>query len=699
VLSARTISIRVAEGDSVRYTTDGTDPATSKTAVSKAAPVKISLTATTTNIRALAVAKGVQSTESSATYTLNPALSRIVGPVTPMGSSPWPWYDKAELGNAKDIPAAALSHKPTLGPQAAGTFQLVDGCTITLTGPGASEFNAGDMAIVEWNTADGPGTGRLPFLIQSRNGNVLTSANQCGLGLVTAGSQLAVYHCGVGCMLPASDGTYRCDFWGMCNFQNGSWNFYDAGLALYRVYMRTADAADLHNFRDLTDTWWAWALDHGGTQINPPRGASLVSQFARALDGHPERLALLFNMIQSGFNFQILTEIDGEDNREPGYSLINVAVGAAADPDPKRHAWYCSVLSSHAQDWLTAMQPQGYWAEKNGSYAYTPTGFGPWRLFAPLQGLARSYDVLVDTSAQGCNNTGLASHVLTAVEKAAKYVYLAGFDRRSRGYYYDLDYAVDGQDGTNAGYKPGTVSVALGSTQVTGVGTKFKSTFACDGKDFIGIWDTSTYNTWAYEVKSCADDQHLTLAAAYGSQRVIGEKAPYPSSPATAGSQSVITAIANASDTAYFQAPAAFTDCGTAASYCWPASGERSNNLLVPWIFGWLYSRTGDPTYRDYGDQIFSATYGGPADGPGTTGRCGGPDCDGQESIYDSGIHNCAVNPTLPCVSGANNTSPVSGPGNAYMPTVLSKWWGQGSGIGGADNYLAWRVKADQPDK
>jgi hypothetical protein len=58
-----------------------------------------------------------------------------------------------------------------------------------------------------------------------------------------------------------------------------------------------AIAPILAAFRELTDTWWTWALDSGGLVLNPACGVSLVSQFVRALDGHQERLPLLYQEI------------------------------------------------------------------------------------------------------------------------------------------------------------------------------------------------------------------------------------------------------------------------------------------------------------------------------------------------------------------------------------------------------------------
>jgi hypothetical protein len=628
----------------------------------------------------LAVVALLTPRDSLAASAAADSILAIAGPVTALGTSPWPWYDIAAKANADEVPFAASLHKPVLGAAAAGTFTLSDGCHATLSGTGATEFNPGDYAIVAWNAVEGTGSGRLTFVVSSRSGNVLTSSNICGLGSVVGGSGLTVYHCGVNCALPSSDGTYVCSNWGVCPMKTlagDSWNFYDSALAVFRMYLRTGQLKYLLSYRDIADTWWTWALDSGGTPLNPPRSMSLVSQFIRALDGHPERLPLLYSGLMYSFQNQVLTEVTGDDTREPGYMLLFAAVGARADSDPTRHAGYCSVVASHAQLWLNTQLPEGYWSEKNGTYAYAVPGTSPWRMFAVLQGMARAYDVLIDTSSAGCNNTVLAGRVLTAIEAAANFTYNYGYDPGDRGTYYDLMYPNDGQDGTNNGLKSGTVSVGASGTLVTGSGTKFLSTFACNGSDYIGIED-STGETWTYPVASCADNTHLTLSKPWGSQVLTTDTVT-----TGMGTHSLSTAVNNLF---YYQTPAAFTTCRNSASHCWPETGDRNNGRDLIWIQGWLYKTTHNSLYLTRGDELFSSSYGGPAGGPGATGACGGPACDGYETDYMMAIHGCKANPTLPCNDQESLT-----PSNAFA--ALSKRWAQGSGIGGADNYLSWRLR------
>ena len=694
--SSQSVTIS-APGDWMKYTLDNSDPTKSPTAQIAMSRATVSVKSTET-ITAYAYAPGYQPSPTvSAVYTFvstapvstgalspNNALSAIIGPVTPFGTSPWPWYDLAAKGNADDVPAAALAYTPAVGPQAAGTFTLADGCNITLSGSGASEFAPGEFAVVAWNTVDGPGTGRLVFLIQSKNGNTLTSANQCGLLNIPAATGLSVYHCDAGCAAYTS--TYSCTIWGVCNLNGDSWGFYDPALALYRMYLRTNNAKYLNSFRSFTDIWWTWAIDHGGKVINPPRGFSLASQFVRALDGHAERFPALYEQLKLSFDSQLLTEIDGQDNREPGYMLLFAAVGARADPDPTRHAWYCSAVESHVQLWMNAQRPDGYWSEKNNFYAYVVPGVSPWRLFSILQGLARAYDVLIDTSAAGCNNPALAGRDLTAIEAATNFAYQYGYDPQSRGVFYDVQHPNDGEDGTNQGTMPGSVSISMNSSSVAGLNTTFRKTFACNGTDYIGITDPGGL-TWTHLVSSCSDDNHLTLATPWGSQCV--ETGSVVKGVGTS------CATANITGGQYYQTPPAFTSCRNLATSCWPNVGDRNSNRDLIWIHGWLYNTTRNPIYQTRGDELFAASYGGPAAGPGfnypnSPGPCGGPSCDGVDTDYVAAIHGCASNPTLPCNPDSNYPG-----GNAYVFT--SKRWGQGSGIGGADNYLAWRTLSLRP--
>lgn len=598
-------------------------------------------------------------------------LDRIVGPVIPLGQSPWPWYDKAHQGNADAIIPAALSAIPQLGAKATGTVTLADGCPITVTGPAVREFTSGDAAMLAWPATDGPGTGHFLFNNTKIAGDVMTSGDRCGLAPgLKAASGLSLYHCEQGCR--SSFGTYHADAWGL-NAGRGaaSWNYYDTGLALYRLYLRTNNPTYLEQFRQFTDLWWTWALDQGSTGFDY-RATSFVSQFVRALDGKPERLPALHAHLALAHKFNVWpVRPPNWDAREAGYLLLNLAVGARADSDPTRRADYCRMIRELVPQWIASQRPEGYWSEKNFQYAYRPPGTSPWRMFAPIQGLARAFDAISDATLGGCHDLALAPQLLATITKAVDYTYLHGRSD-NRGVFYDTEYPNAGQEGTNAGTQPGSVSIALGSASVTGTGTQFLTTFSgcVPNTHWIGIWHEDG-STWTYQVASCQDDTHLTIVGQWGDQL---EKTAATGRP-------------------FFKTANAPTNCGQSkAKTCWPVDGDRNNVRELIWAHGWLYNQTKNPIYETRGDELFSAAYGGPAAGPGDRypqppGACGGPHCDGFETDYSAALIACAKKPSVPC-----NASTDYAAGNPYV--FFGKRWGQGSGIGGADNYLAWRLDA-----
>ena len=77
------------------------------------------------------------------------------------------------------------------------------------------------------------------------------------------------------------------------------WNYYDVGIALYRLYYRTGNNAYLTQAQAIRR--YSLAMDAGSRlQLSVyPRAASMVSQFFRALDGHSERLPGLYLEVTS----------------------------------------------------------------------------------------------------------------------------------------------------------------------------------------------------------------------------------------------------------------------------------------------------------------------------------------------------------------------------------------------------------------
>lgn len=619
------------------------------------------------------------------------ALATLKGPVTPVSTSPWPWFDYTEQGNRDELANTALAFKPQLGAAAAGTFDLHHGsCELTLTGAGASEFSPGDWAIVAWDATDGAGTGRFLFTVASVTGGTVLHDTHCSYPPnMSDQTGLTVYHAGPGAPLDDGSPKTRGFGWWLPYSNNNPWYFYDTGLGLYTHADRSGDAGELAQARDFVDTAWQWSLNQGGLYFDPPRSASLTSQFIRALDGKSERFAPIYTMIMSYLTAYFplsYVSYPRWDSREDGYVIMFLAEGAIADPDATRHASYCSTLHDYVSAALTLQQPEGYWADKSLQYAYRLPGTSPWRQFAVFRALAFSYDAFNDTSSAGCNDTALASTILTAAENLQAFMYNYAYDPVNRGTYYDVQYPNDGQN-TPAG--PGTVSATLTSSVVVGDAfTTFLTTFA-PGK-FIGIQDPTSGNTWTYEVASIADDHTMTLTSNYSD-----------------GGGGLAGPSANAVNYNYVESDPSNTNCNGVASHCHTDTGTGNNpdgslkgsreySVETIWGYGWLYKTTGNAIWKTRGDEVFSATYGGPANGPGynypgSAGACGGPGCDGYEGEFVFTLKACAVSPTVPC-DAPNNLSPPLCYNGATC--VLGKWYGQRAGIGGADNYLAWRLQS-----
>ena len=151
-------------------------------------------------------------------------------------------------------------------------------------------------------------------------------------------------------------------------------------------------------------------LDHG-YNYPYPRAASTVSQFLRALDGHSERFP--------GLNLEVqkLVALFGDprgspaiENREAGYALWDVALGAKTDSDSTRHAQYCSWLNTNVTIWNSVQSADGSWGENgytlNPSYVSAPKTFtapftyegAHWREAINLKAMEAAYESLNDTS-------------------------------------------------------------------------------------------------------------------------------------------------------------------------------------------------------------------------------------------------------------------------------------------------------------
>jgi K319L-like, PKD domain len=614
----------------------------------------------------VAAKAGAVATDSKAVVVtgLSPAMDNLLGPLVLANATanPWPYGDLAEIGVGANIAATALSAPPQLGTQLPGTVSWALGNIIATTSDLRTPLSGQSYMAVTWDSADGPGTGRAICPISSVSATQVT----CEVNIFApGGSGRNAY------LMPGTDSNGL----NFLAWQNGSpatiWNYYDVGIALYRLYYRTGDNAFLTQARQFADIHWQWTLDHG-YNYPYPRAASMISQFFRALDGHGERFPGLYvEVTKLAQSFGDPSPSPSIDNREAGYTLWDVALGAKTDADPTRHAQYCSWLSAYTSTWNAKQSADGSWGENeymlNPSFVSAPKSFtppftyegAPWREAINLKAMEAAYESLNDTGSQGCNNTSLAAAVLTAIKKAQAWVVNYGRDSVNRGEYYEVNSQSSDQATV---YNPaGTVAINAGSTTLGGTGTHWLTAGYCDGSHFVGIQKTRT----VYKITSCTSDTSATLSLAFG---LYGE-------------------TANVSGSAYSVAPAATAICNSLATYCFSDTGDRNLTRTGCGSMGWLYNTTGITMYKDWGDECYSSTLGGPPSGPDSSSGigafaagCAGPLCDGYITDVVAGARDCNAGNTAPCTPGS------------YVFFNLGKNFGEAFGAPGIDNHLAWRL-------
>jgi hypothetical protein len=601
------------------------------------------------------------------------AQDNLLGPLIPSGNSPWVFGDLAETAIANNMAPAALADAPALAAALPGTVSWPSPSdTITTTADLRTALSGKAFVALAWNSLDGAGTGRALCPIAS----VTATSIKCYENLFEpAASGVTAY------LLPPPDSTgWDFQSWTTEN-PSMTWNYYDVAIGLYRLYYRTGNATYQTQARRYADIQWQWALDHGYRFV-APRAASMVSQFFRALEGHPERFPGLYNFIT------VIVRLWADpsaspaiDNREAGYALWDVALGAKTDPDPTRHAQYCSWLSGYTATWNAKQSADGSFGENeyamNPSYVSAPKAFtapfvyesSPWRVAINIKALEAAYESLNDTSAQGCNNPSLAGTTLATITNAVTWVKNYGMDTTNRGIFYE----VNSQSNDQASVYPGTgtVSINLSSTALTGSGTNWQTAGYCDGTHFIGIQGGSPRAV--YKIASCASNTAATLSVAYG---LYGESSNVTGSPIAF-------------------APAASSSCGgSLAAYCYTGAGngDRNLNRTVCGGMAWLYSLTLNTTYKTWADECVSSTLGGPVSGltkaaniGAMTLPCAGPACDGLVTDLLAAAPNCTTQPA-PCVWGS------------YLYGNLGKNFGEAFGAPGIDNALAWRLAVSPCD-
>jgi len=619
------------------------------------------------------------------------AITQLVGPVTAYGTSPWTAYDITIKATLDTMIPAALTWVPLAGSALPGTYTYTSSPSPRLSGTTSPGVMTGDQILIGWNPpGETAGSGRFYTTVSSVSGNdILISSPPPQITGSSPLSGMTVYECDrcvvdvVSPDYPMSGIlVYSCPFWGICGQgSSAGWGFYDMNVANYRMYLRTGDSDYFDAFNEWAEDDWLWNFKSGAVEgMNPPRWYPMLSAFIRANimggagAGGEARLAAIKVMIGLNYTFNIGARISGQDNREPGVTLNWMAMGAIADSDATRHAYYCTTLKTLAQEAVDVQQSGGYWIEKNNAFPQATPSEAPWRILYMNQGLARGYELVSDPANTDCYDATLAAEMLAAVEASAEFIYSLGYDLDDRSTYYNVLSPSVGLPPTT---KTGNCTTPIvGGTTFSCTGTNLTADYACDGTDFIGFEDVFG-TTWTGRLASCGSTTTGTLTEPWAGV----EQTTYAYNGIRQPSQYTTISLRHS--------PAAGSCYNPAAGHC-VIFGNRLGNWDSIWIMGWLYHQTGAAKWKTYGDELFSASYGGPADGVGGTDPCAGPDCDDYEAGYGDGLIGCGSNGNVPPCNPTNNQ-----PGNlnAFPGTLFApRSMGQIDGIGGASNYLAWRL-------
>ena len=461
--------------------------------------------------------------------------------------------------------------------------------------------------------------------------------------------------------------------------------FYEAGLAVGRLYAKTGLTTYRTQFHTFCDNWWRYGLGSGWA-YPIPRNAGLHTMLACATDpayseppGLWDGLARIARLMagrvttivgpQVGYNPTSRVVRGTPDVREMSYVLRSTALLARTyGKSGGNTAIWCGYLANQVRHlWLeTAAVPVGaprrnyaFWEENlflaNTTYvaashpAGDPNGrFGtsPWRAAGlPALALIYAYEALSDP--RTCNNPILAAQLFNpddgggVIASAAHFIW--DYGRSSDGgVFYNVGYESDSSRGTTVtNSNPAiTLSVTNGSAEVEGTGTSFTTFFApCDGTTYIGIVGLAnpTVDRRVYQVTGCADNTHLTLNRPYAGPTERGLRV-------------------------FARALRAEVACRPSlAAYCEPDLYSGRNLASdIGASAAWLYAKTGDATWNRRAHYYANKTFGGPSGGAGSlgppTGSCVGDvasDCaDGGHGNLGEILPPCGRNPT-PCGDGA----------------------------------------------
>ena len=631
----------------------------------------------------LAVGAVTVSASNNCLVTTVPSqISFILGPLTPWGSSncdPWPWFDVAEAANAIELqsqfspPASGRTTNPgtiTVGGAFPGPGIYMTGSGTHFTtdcagmppnlAPNAPSCQ-GAMIAIRWNADGVAGSGWSIQVIETVVDDTHASFYG-GYKYYPPGPYAGMKYS----VIDPND--FYTPFALAVNGQGGSynWNYYDNVVAFYRMYYRTGIKTFLNHARILADAWYLYALDHGYSNVNVPRLLGIPGLMVRALDGHPE----YWNGIQQKIGlFGNGTPPPGDfDPREVGYDTSYVALAAKLDPDAGQRATFCaSTVSAIQSFWAPQQLPNGgFWTNMfaiNQNYPSVGQGVEPWQLAISANGFKDAYRVLSDPTA--CNNPSVANQALSMTGRLLTFIYeYGGGGTRTipaangggtgvSGIFYMVGYTASGESPTN-GY--GTVSGNAGDSTITGNGTNFTQQFQCNGNDYISIG--SAYEL--HQVVSCQSPTSLTIADRIGNSF---SNSGYQVSPVDSN-----------------------TNCQPSKSAVCFGGGNPDDATVLPAIYGWYYNVTGNAQFKVWGDDWFSAAYGGSAGGPGTSGPPAGPGASGNTT----GSYGY-ISALPPCSSSAPPCGGLGGPIGHHW----GKDFGIGSGyVGAGANYLAYRLAA-----
>ncbi len=616
----------------------------------------------------------------------DPAISRVLGPLSISGSSPWPWYDAAERADAEVlIPYQTVYPAASIRLTGAVTAAVTKGNIYvppTVSGTGTrftAELKPGDGIALPWRTPDG--------LDGEWRATVSAIADDTHLSVDRAGNPHPFPFSNV-----AAHRVVRSQyaFWGDNQSVSSNWNYYDNVLALYRLYYRTGIDDYRDAARTLADGWYHYAIDHGYS-ILYPRNAALQGLLVRALDGRPEywKGILYYMNYPIGWSEQFLQTSPLPANskiepRETGYMLRWGALIAEVSPDPAVRAQWCTGIANAVTNvWPFAQDDAGNFEEdvynENPSYPYKSHngryGSSPWRSTIALLGLQQAYDALHNAST--CNNPSAAAKALAVSTRFADYVHDYGTGSNG-GQLYSAGYETRGQDPLAArGFNnslpntAGTLTLTPGSTTVTGSGTNFTTVFWKVPGAVRGVAPTISgqpvFKRTEYIGIPGSDDCHLVfkvVAVVSDTQLTLAEPWP-PRCKAQSGVTSSVGWVATwESD----------QKCFSKADYCegGPA-GDPNLTHDIHAAYAWTWKTTGIAKYRDWAIASLAVDYGGPAGGPGERGRGAGPLADGSTGNFADPLPACG---TPPC-------------GGFGATTAMGKAFGMSAGAGNAPNAIA----------